>query len=314
MLQYRGLHMRQFCAPLVAALSAVICFLIAPASAQTVSTQVVDVLTPQQTGPIIVRQHRIRYRLMTTTPAGSKYAAVLFVGGNGLLSMSPDGHINTNLDANFLARTQKSFALNGVAVALVDAPDATAMDGNDRLSSANATMMSAVIADVRSKTHAIKVWIVGTSAGTLSVKNIASRLPLSVKKPPGDDTDLGRPDGIVLTSTQTTTHQPDGVSSAQCGRTVYDTLNNEPTLGQINVSAYVAADVGDLCPCTPPSQVNAPNTGILARLTKSPTKGSLFMVDGGTTNTDVCNALTPHGYLNVEEQTVLNITNWIKTH
>ena len=38
------------------------------------------------------------------------------------------------------------------------------------------------------------------------------------------------------------------------------------------------------------------------------------MADGGTTVTDHCNALTPHGYLNVEDQTVLNISNWIKTH
>ena len=82
-----------------------------------------------------------------------------------------------------------------------------------------------MIADVRGRIDGGKVWLVGTSTGTMSAASIAARLPRIA--PPTKD-NLRRPDGIVLTATQS------NVVKGVCGRTVFNAQ-----LSAVNVPALV---------------------------------------------------------------------------
>ena len=114
--------------------------------------------------------------LAPTTRPGD--AVILFAGGNGLLNLQPDGSIGTNLSGNFLVRSRDRFVKRNLFVAVVDTPNQVAIDGNVRLSSQYAQDMAHVIADVRNRIpDGAKVWLIGTSTGTMSAASIAARLP-----------------------------------------------------------------------------------------------------------------------------------------
>ena len=74
-----------------------------------------------------------------------------------------------------------------------------------------------------------QVWLVGTSAGTISAASIAARLP---RLTPSTSDNVRRPDGIVLTATQST------LVKGLCGRTVFNAQ-----LAAVNVPAFLAHHV-----------------------------------------------------------------------
>ncbi len=230
-----------------------------------------------------------------TTPTN---AVMLFAGGNGLLDLQPNGSIGTNLSGNFLVRSRDRFVEQGLFVAVVDTPNQVAIDGNVRLSAQYAQDMAHVIADVRGRIDkGGKVWLVGTSAGTMSAASIAARLPRLT--PPAKD-NLRRPDGIVLTATQTT------VVKGYCGRTVFNAQ-----LSAVNVPALVASHLADACGCSPPKT----SVKVIAALTGAPAKKNATFTGGDPPKSkDPCMAFTPHGFLGVEDQVVKAITDFIATH
>lgn len=255
-------------------------------------TQVVTV------GGGLTRTPWVRYLLITRTGTTPTQAAILFAGGDGLLSLSFTGAITTDLAQNFLVRSRYLFVDDGIATAVVDAPNGQAMDGNVRLSASYAQLMSQVVADVRSKTNAKRVWLVGTSAGTLSTANVAARYPIQVRSPfPLPGSDPARPNGLVLTSTQST------LVSGFCGKTVFDAA-----LAQINVPSYVVAHHDDACECSPATA--APT--VLAALTGTTQKAKTEFTGGSPPQSTACNALSPHGFFGIEDQVVTNITTWMK--
>jgi hypothetical protein len=244
----------------------------------------------------------VRYLLIIPNQPKSGDAVMLFAGRDGLLSLAYDGTIGTNLSGNFLVRSRLLFVDKGLPVAVVDAPNGMAMDGNDRLSVQYATFMSDVISDVRAKTAARRVWLVGTSAGTLSVAGIAARYPRSSKLvvPPLPNPNLGRPDGVVLTSTQS--HIVPNV----CGKIVQNA-----DLATINVPAYLVAHHDDACGCSPPSGAQV----VLNALTGTTRKANVEFTGGNPpTSTDPCQAFTPHGFLGIEDAVISNIAAFIATH
>jgi hypothetical protein len=236
-----------------------------------------------------------------TTPA---VAVMLFAGGNGLLNLQPNGAIGTNLKGNFLVRSRDRFVERELFVAVVDTPNQVEIDGNVRLSAQYAQDIGRVIADVRGRIRkGGKVWLVGTSSGTMSAAGVASRLPLGVPHPPpipDREESLRHPDGIVLTATQTT------VVKGYCGRTVFHTR-----LSAINVPAFVVSHASDACGCSPPKTA----AKVMAALTGVPDKDSL-LVSGGDPpiSKDACQAMTPHGFLGIEGSVVDAIAKWIKAH
>ena len=229
-------------------------------------------------------------------------AVILFAGGNGLLNLQPDDSIPTGLSQNFLVRSRAVFAQQGLFVAVVDTPNQIAINGNVRLSADYAQEMGAVIQEVRGYlAHGGKVWLVGTSSGTISAASIAARFPhVSLKTRFPNKVNLRRPDGIVLTSTQTT------LVSGQCGVTVFGA-----NLAAINVPVLIAADQNDACPCSPP----ASDGGVLAALTHTNAKAAMTFSGGGPPqDPTVCNALTYHGFIGIEDTVVDAIAGWIATH
>ncbi len=239
----------------------------------------------------------IKYLALVKPKTTPRAAVILYAGGNGLLSLQPNGAIKSNLSGNFLVRSRDLFVQRGLFVAVIDTPNQVAIDGNVRLSAQYAQDNAHVIADVRDRIDGGKVWLVGTSTGTMSAASIAARLP-RITTPTKDN--LRRPDGIVLTATQST------VVKGQCGRTVFNAQ-----LSAVNVPALVAHHLADDCRCSPPKF--APN--VVAALTAAPAKELITFTGGDPPiSKDPCMARTPHGFLGIEDKVVAAIAGWIRDH
>jgi len=239
----------------------------------------------------------IKYLALVKPKTTPRAAVILFAGGNGLLSLQPNGTIGTNLSGNFLVRSRDLFVQRNLFVAVVDTPNQVAIDGNVRLSAQYAQDNAHVIADVRGRIDGGKVWLVGTSTGTMSAASIAARLPRIA--PPTKD-NLRRPDGIVLTATQS------NVVKGVCGRTVFNAQ-----LSAVNVPALVVHHLADDCRCSPSKF--APK--VVAALTAAPAKELITFTGGDPPiSKDPCMARTPHGFLGIEDKVVADIAGWIRDH
>lgn len=233
---------------------------------------------------------------LTTSPV----AVILLAGGNGKLNIGANGTI-ASLEANFLIRTRRSFLSGAVGyVAAVDVPSnyPTGLDGRARLSPEHAADLGVVIAEVKRRTSS-PVWLVATSNGTLSAVNAAIALRGTANAPAG----------IVLTSSRASQ-----VANV-CGISVFDA-----PLAQINVPVLVIGNPGDRCQCTAyPNQQS-----IVTWLTAAPRKEFkaftapktglppyILLALKQSQRADPCSALTPHGFLGVEQPVVSYILNWI---
>ena len=240
-------------------------------------------------------------------------AVILFAGGNGLLDINANGKIGTDLEKNFLVRSRARFAGQGLLVAVVDTPGKVLLDGQIRLSPQYAQDIGHVIQDVRKRLkhwHNVKVWLVGTSSGTLSAAGVAARMPLIKAIPPypaarKEKDNRWRASGIVLTSTQTEYVNEEDLT---CGKIVYDAK-----LSAINVPALLVSHKDDKCLCSPPGA--APN--VIAALTSVPANakhGISFMDGDRPLSPSACQALTPHGFFGIEDTVVKAIADWIQAH
>jgi hypothetical protein len=254
-----------------------------------------------------------RYLLLAPLPSTSPRptaALVLFAGGHGKLALNAQGEPTTGLTNNFLVRKRMLFAQHNLFVAVVDMPNG--IDQDLRWSVDHASAMVGLLADLRTRIGAAKIWVVGTSAGALSAMNIAGRYPqLTAGSPafPRPVPNSSRPNGVVLAAAQTDVGQTGGTT---CTATIFDSPRHLPV---INVPIYATADRSDACPCSPPNRTK----DILTALTASPAKGmSIFPLDGSPSpagpGTDPCTALTPHGFYGIENDVVAAIVGWAKTH
>jgi pimeloyl-ACP methyl ester carboxylesterase len=172
--------------------------------------------------------------------------------------------------------------------------------------------MTDVIGDLRSRTPVRTIWIVGTSSGTLSAASIAGLYPRYTTLPPMSPRPVpnsSRPDGVVLTASQTNEGQ---TSSTTCTATIFDT---PARLLSVNVPVYVAADRDDACPCSPPARSGE----ILKALKMAPARASsLFPPEGSKSppgpGTNPCSANTPHGFYGIEGEVVAAIVDWVNAH
>jgi hypothetical protein len=88
----------------------------------------------------------------------------------------------------------------------------------------------------------------------------------------------------------------------RAGETVFD---SEP--GLIAVPALVVANQRDSCMLTPPGDAAT----LAAALTRSPRK-EVIIVTSDQIQSDPCEAMSPHGYLGIEEAVVQRIGDWIR--
>ena len=181
---------------------------------------------------------------------------------------------------NFLLRVRDRFAEQGLAVAVMDAPSdhADGMGPPFRSSALQAQDVAAIIAFLRGKA-AVPVWLVGTSNGTISAANAAARLgPSQVA-------------GVVLTSS------------------VWSGGLSAVPLAEIAVPTLVVHNRDDGCSHSPFAGAEQ----AMPQLAHAPAK-ELIVMSGGTAKSRPCEALSPHGYYQIEDQVVPPIILWIKAH
>jgi pimeloyl-ACP methyl ester carboxylesterase len=207
------------------------------------------------------------------------FTAVANPAASVLLFPGGFGRVSQSRD-NFLVRTVPDFAALGVNVAVIDAPSDQpgGMSDGFRMGAEHATDVAAAIVFVRQRA-AVPVWLVGTSRGTISAASLAARLEQS------------RIAGLVLTST------------------VWSGAIPQVPLEQISVPTLVVHNHDDGCNESPFGGVEAG----LARLRAAPAK-ALIAVSGGALRSRACGALSPHGYLGIEDEVVGPIVAWIKAH
>jgi pimeloyl-ACP methyl ester carboxylesterase len=229
---------------------------------------------------VVTRREGASQTAVVMKPATPAAAVILFMGGPGRANVSPRGAAS----GNFLIRSQRDFFEENLMVAIVDVPSDRSTLEFFRNSEAHAIDIAGVIAELR-KLAEVPVWAVGTSNGSASVANVASRFPPS-----------RGPDGIVLTSS---------VERSDRGNSVFDA-----SLGRIRVPALVVHHKDDACPWTPYRGA----IHLKDALSASPAR-ELIGIDGGSTPYgDPCEPYHYHGFIGRERQVVKIIADWIKAH
>lgn len=275
--------------------------------------------------------------MMTPQPAGT-VGVILLPGGYGQVNFDSmgrpwavtDGNRKENLIQNFLVRNRALFAQQGLMVAVVDFFLINGQGQAQRLTQAHADMISSLIYQIRGESmyQVSRLWLVGTSNGTLSALNTASKYPLVTnfnpdQYPPGYDPNRGRPNGIVLTSTlNITTSSPDTCYSLT-------DISPQPSSTNINVPAHVVWDLADQCSCScgavscPPQGKNlaqqvvtqiSPTPPKFGPPPTTPVRSSKAFNSTLNAATDQCSANTPHGYYGIDNDVVTYIVSKVKPH
>ncbi len=255
----------------------------APAAAAFLESPVGEVVTvPSRAG--------VTVRYFAWTPDGPPRATVLlFTGGHGMLNISGPRPGPTWSDSgNFLTRSREYFRRRGLQVAAIDVPSDRA-DGYKafRVTAEHGADIAAVVGDLRRKLPDVPVWLVGTSAGTLSAANGAARLP------------SGTIAGAVLTATVTRGGHP---KNEMGGTSIYDT-----DLSRIRVPMLLAHHRGDACVFSPFAGMEA----LRARLIAAPRLELLAFEGGDPPISGPCEPRAAHGFFGIEEQTANAIADWI---
>jgi pimeloyl-ACP methyl ester carboxylesterase len=203
----------------------------------------------------------------------------MFPGGEGLLRLRIEGGaVKFSQGRNFLVRTRGLFRDAEVAVAVVDSPSdhqSLGMDDGFRSGRAHVEDVAAVVNDLKSRFPGAKIFLIGTSRGTLSAAYAGRALGEAV-------------DGVILTST------------------VFYGGRGGFRLSGFGFSAIKAPllfvhHVHDACRFCP--------YGDAERLGRT---FPLISVSGGKpAESDPCEPLAAHGYFGKEAETVAAIKAWM---
>lgn len=250
------------------------CLLAFPSQLWAQTERVVDI--PTRPG--------VTQRLVVIEPEKPKAAVVLFAGGHGGLQISSTGNFKWG-EGNFLVRSRRLFALNGLLVAVVDAPSDRQNPpylGGFRQKPEHVADIKAVIAWLKKQAN-IPVWLVGTSRGTQSAAFIATQLALAD----------GGPDGIVLSSTMLT-----------------DKPGSRPVpgmpLANIQIPTLIVHHKQDGCEHCRYGELSK----LMEKLTNTSRK-ELLTFEGGENRGDPCEAMAYHGFNGIEQEVVRKIADWI---
>lgn len=217
------------------------------------------------------------YLLAAPEAGKAKAVAILFPGGAGKTDLERETARKVLNRGNFLVRTRQMFAAQGVAAAVVDSPSdqPSGMEDNFRLSESHAEDIGKVVADLKKRFPGLPVFLVGTSRGTISAASAGKRLGKEV-------------DGVALTSTLFLANR------RQPGLSGFD-------FSTIPSPLLFVHHVDDGCSVTPYSSAK--------RLSD---RFPLVSVSGGMPpQSDPCEAMSAHGYLGKEPETVEAIAKWM---
>jgi pimeloyl-ACP methyl ester carboxylesterase len=229
----------------------------------------------------------------TTTPPA--FASVLLLaGGDGVLALDPQGNVR-QLQGNFLIRSAYRFLNIGLNVAMLDAPGSL---NGVRLTEAHARYVASAIAAVRTHWPNKKVWLVGTSNGTISAFNVAARTAVNAVPPSPPFAD--KPDGIVLASPI--------VQSGTAGETVLGTTPSFKT-AKLNIPVLVVSHKLDPC-----SASDATLAGSFSAALNS-TASKFYLATGAMPAAAQlpCDAFSFHGFHGIEDVVVKDLGAFIKS-
>lgn len=206
--------------------------------------------------------------------------AVLFVGADGDLTLDAAGP--TKLRGNFLFQVRDALANAGLLLIFPDAPSDRSRGLGNRTDADHAGDIKRVILSVKQRAD-LPVFLIGTSRGTVSAANVASRMEPTLLK------------GLLLTSTTT-----EPAKNRQ--HSVFETK-----LADIRVPVLALAHRDDTCYVTPASAVPR----LLRALTHAPRKDSMVLSGGKPAESEPCDARSAHGFFGIEGQAVRAMTAWI---
>ena len=227
----------------------------------------------------------VELRIAIEGPRNAAAYALIFAGGHGKIQLDESGQPQ-GLRGNFLVRARNHLTARGIGVVLVDAPsDSQGADGlwAVRVSQGHAADIGQVVRHIRQRFNR-PVWVVGTSAGTLSAAAVAAYLR-------GPD----RPDGLVFTSSIT----------SRSRRVVQSAL--DVNLAAYTGAALVMAHDSDGCMVTPPSGAQR----LYAALAAARPKKLLMLSGGSAPRGDPCEAFSQHGFIGIEGQAMNAIADFI---
>jgi len=217
---------------------------------------------------------------LITAPATGKAGAVaiLFPGGVGKVDLERESARAVLDRGNFLVRSRRIFAAAGIAAVVLDSPSdqPSGMDDFFRLGEAHGEDLARVVTDLKKRFPGVPVFLVGTSRGTVSAAAAGARLAKTI-------------DGVVLTAT------------------LFNASRNQPGLGgfdfgKIPVPLLFVHHTDDGCAYTPYS-------GARRLADRYP----LITVTGGAPpQSKPCEAMSQHGFLGRESETVNAIIGWMQ--
>jgi pimeloyl-ACP methyl ester carboxylesterase len=216
--------------------------------------------------------------LLSSPPAGKARAvAVLLPGGAGKVNLEREAARALLDGGNYLVRSRRLFTGSGIVAALMDAPSdqSRGMGDEFRLGAAHAEDVGRVVADLRRRYPGLPVFLVGTSGGTISAASAGRRLGSAV-------------DGVVLSATVFVANR------RRPGLSGFD-------FSTIAVPLLFVHHVEDGCNTTPYSVAKqlADHYPVIA-------------VSGGPPpQSKPCEAMSAHGFLGREADTVDAIARWM---
>jgi hypothetical protein len=223
----------------------------------------------------------LSYLLDQDKSAMPKVVVISFVGALGAIGLerrAQKGPVKFGPTANFLVRIRDQMTDAEIADLIVDSPSDQlpgGMSDRFRLGQDHAADIRALIADLKQRLPGAKIFLLGTSRGTIS----AAALGVSL----GDVVQ-----GVVLSSTVT------NADRTGTGLSAFD-------FGSIKVPVLLVHHRDDGCRSSPYYGAE--------RLAK---KFPLVSVSGGDPpQSDPCEAMSQHGYLGREAPTAQAIRNWM---
>ncbi|MGH8713321.1 MAG: alpha/beta hydrolase [Casimicrobiaceae bacterium] len=223
----------------------------------------------------------LSYLLDQDTTAAPKVVVISFVGGLGAINLekrAQKGPVKFGPGANFLVRIRDQMTDADIADVIVDSPSdqlPRGMSDNFRLGQDHAADIRALIGDLKQRFPGARIFLLGTSRGTISAAALGASLGNLVQ-------------GVVLTSTVT---NADRTGAALSG---FD-------FGSIKVPVLLVHHRDDGCRTSPYAGAQ--------RLAK---RFPLVSVSGGDPpQSDPCEAMASHGYLGREAPTAQAIRNWM---
>ena len=201
-------------------------------------------------------------------------AAILFTGGAGELGLLTRGIPSPG--ANFLVRSRQLFVDQGIATAVIDAPsDQRTMNDSLRMGGRHQDDVAAVLRDLQLRLPKVRVFLVGTSRGTVSAAYVGAALG-------------SEPSGVVLSSSLfIASREGAGLSGFDFSRIAAPLLFVHHAEDSCRFTPYAAAArLGEHYP--------------------------LITVRGGTSpRSGPCEPFNAHGYFGREAETVKAIAGWM---